>query len=1452
MKNHRHPSDFATLEVKEVESLLQRRRTCKEDRDSSTESESDAIENDLQDGHLAGEENVPGDNQGGEADDNDVFLDASDIALDTDEMPFTYRASDLPRLDIQLDRGSDFDAWKEEWESYKLLSKLDKEEAAVQVATLNHCLSRETKMILSNLGLTNDEKKDVAVIIQKLTTFVKGEINESFERRNFRERTQADGESFAEFVIAIRELAKTCNFYDDGCTAKNLCDQIISGTADDEARKAMLREKGLTLTKAEEIARSHESSTLKSEIVGKTREKFDSVSINKAQKSTYKKQARDHTSKPEKTREHKYHAERNREAAATARKCYNCGDPNHFRRNCPKKSSKTLKQVSSRREFDSDSDEYGEELNSVRFFGATDNKSAPRVDVKVSKGDKSTTVTALPDSGADISGASWALLDQMGICSSRLRKSKTKPTAVNGTKMTSMGKIKVNITLGEWTVQETVDIFNELDEFIISWSACKALGILPESYPYPGNFAHRSRVESGIPVCEQKLSCRSGDNVNGARRMRGAAKDGGKAESDADKLIREFPRVFDGKIRAMEGESFKIHLKEEATPFCIRTPRKVPIPLQPKMKEQLDELQAQDAIKPVTGPAVWCAGVVMVPKKDIDDWRLCIDYSGLNKNIKREGYMSPTPAEAVADISESEAKIFTTFDCLKGYHQIPVDPDSQHLTRFITPWGQYESTRAPMGVSSISEFYNRRMDEAFEGLKGFRKIVDDVVVFDGNVENHFKHVREFVKRCDERGISLNKKKFKYGLGEAKFAGFQVSKDGYKLDEEIFTAIRNFPKPTNITDMRSFFGLANQIGGASKKVAEALKPLGDLLSPRNMFVWTCDHENAFEEAKKLLSSAPILAFFDPNKPTIVSSDASRLHGLGFTVQQRNADGSLSLIQAGSRFLRDAETRYATIELELLGIEYAIKKSSMFLAGLPHFDVQTDHAPLVPILNSKRLDEIENPRLQRIRMKLMRYHFTATWVKGSTHYAADALSRAPIGSREEVENPRISYFSFHHVRMAKVDGESLNLKLREVEKASREDLVYQELKRQIMVGFPHAKADLPEILHPFWAHRAELTIAEDGLVVHGVRLLVPKSMRRATVKQLHQSHAGKKTTNKRAAATLFWPNMENDIANAVASCQHCQDHLPSQQKQPYQERPPPERPFQEVALDIGQHGGQYFLILVDVFSGWTSSGMLGKEMKTTKVIRKIRNYFVNTGVPDIIWSDGGPQFTSSAFKDFARDWKIEHRLSSPHFPQSNGQAEAAVKKCKRIIKANWGDEDGLAKAMILSRNTPRTKDGLSPAEILFGKPVQDFLPAHKRALTPELRGKFVEAERKRLEAKKYSVQHYNKTARRLDDIGVGAKVAIQCHVKKTWTIYGTVVKTEERKLWIKTASGRVLIRNRVHVRGRIPTSLPEMAKPRPVALAQGGDDIPGLGQQLSCPPRRSTRPKKAPNRLITEME
>ena len=387
---------------------------------------------------------------------------------------------------------------------------------------------------------------------------------------------------------------------------------------------------------------------------------------------------------------------------------------------------------------------------------------------------------------------------QLGEFRENLMKSTMNPRAADGKIIRSAGTLPVILELGDERIQETVHILPGVRGILLSWDVTKRLRLIPADFPrqmpslssshscthvLPPDRGTTARLcANTAPPGEQESSCShpelplgrrdggrqlddsvesNGGAPHGDHQQLDDSSDGSPRDALHDQMTKEFPDVFDGNIRTMPGEEFRIYLRDDAQPFCVTTPRRVPLSLRDKLEEELNRLETGGIIRRVTEPTEWCAPIVVAPKKDGRSIRLCVDLSHLNKYVKREVYQSPTPMEEVASIIASEARWFTVFDALKGYHQCPLSADSQLLTTFVTPFGRYAYLRAPYGVTSISEHYNRRMDEAFEGMKGFRKIVDDVIIFSRTKEEHIQHVRLFLARCRERGISLNAHKLQW-------------------------------------------------------------------------------------------------------------------------------------------------------------------------------------------------------------------------------------------------------------------------------------------------------------------------------------------------------------------------------------------------------------------------------------------------------------------------------------------------------------------------------------------------------------------------------------------------------------------------------------------------------------------------------------------------------------------
>ncbi|XP_043234951.1 uncharacterized protein K02A2.6-like [Amphibalanus amphitrite] len=540
----------------------------------------------------------------------------------------------------------------------------------------------------------------------------------------------------------------------------------------------------------------------------------------------------------------------------------------------------------------------------------------------------------------------------------------------------------------------------------------------------------------------------------------------------------------------------------------------------------------------------------------------------------------------------------------------------------------------------------------------------------------------------------------------------------------------------------------------------------------------------------LTSPPVLDFFDPRRRTVLETDAARSGGLGYCLLQQDAAGRWRLIQCGSRFLSDAESRYAVIELELLALAWACKKCSIYLGGMQRFEVLTDHRPLIPILNSKSLAEIENPRLQRLRERLAPFNLLAIWRQGKLHAIPDALSRAPVDDPapedEEAERDASHQLASVLSRLATDgadDGPSpfKDAALTEVRAAAAADPELIALTDLILNGFPEHRSQLDPRLRPYWGVRDRLAV-DDGLVVCGQRLVIPPSLRRATLERLHASHQGVERTKRRARQVVYWPFLDSDIANHVGACPACQQYLPSQQKEPLMPEKTPSRVFEAVSADYFAWAGRTFLVYADRLSGWPFVSHVAGEATARDLVCSLRQIFAATGVPTTLRTDGGHQFTARLTREFLRRWGVEHQISTPHYPQSNGHAESAVKAAKRLIQKATSsgelDTDAYAQGLLELRNTPRA-DGRSPAQVLFGHPLRSAVPAHHRAFADCWQRAADDCDARAAAQQQETAERYDTTARQHSALTMGQRVLVQDPRSGLWDRVGVITAVGQRR-------------------------------------------------------------------------
>ena len=462
----------------------------------------------------------------------------------------------------------------------------------------------------------------------------------------------------------------------------------------------------------------------------------------------------------------------------------------------------------------------------------------------------------------------------------------------------------------------------------------------------------------------------------------------------------------------------------------------------------------------------------------------------------------------------------------------------------------------------------------------------------------------------------------------------------------------------------------------------------------------------------------MRIFDIEKPTCLRTDWST-RGVGYFLLQKHCscdsqlpdccEGGWQTTLAGSRFLSDAEKRYAAIEGEALAVAWSLEQTKYFTQGCNNLLVVTDHKPLTKIFGDRTLDEITNTRLFRFKQRTLLWKFRIEYLPGKTNHAADAASRYPSPTTVISVVHSVNSEEDRIIAAIQSDFErSITISWSCVSEETRRDPALCKLKRALNEGFSSRDPDIAP-----YARYIDSLYVDDDVILYNDRIVVPSSLRKRVLEALHAAHQGVSYMKARAQAIVFWPHMTYDIERIRNECAECNRNAPSQARESAQPINPPSTPFEQVYADYFQFGGHHYLVIGDRLSGWSeiyATPARSHNSGARGLIKCLRSFFSTYGVPEQLSSDGGPEFKSSTTREFLERWGINHRVSSAYCPWSNGRAEVAVKSAKRLLRANVSptgsiNNDRFLKAMLQLRNTPDPDCSFSPAEIVFGKPLRD---------------------------------------------------------------------------------------------------------------------------------------------------
>ena len=1027
------------------------------------------------------------------------------------------------------------------------------------------------------------------------------------------------------------------------------------------------------------------------------------------------------------------------------KKCFNCGGKFHRRQECPARNATCFKcqqkghfrsvcrSSSVNYVEDDQEEEYSEAF--LGIIDSNDPKQKWKLVVKIGQ----TAVEFKIDTGADVTVIPTSVYNQSGLDS--IISTKKKLFGPGQIELNVVGRLTTTLVNDRTTITDDVYVVNDLKEPLL-----------------------------GRPAIEKFDLFKKINNVT-------------QTGSDqlGEKIKHKYPKLFNG-LGTMDGE-FSIKLVPEAKPFALTTPRRVALPLMGKVKEELARMENLDVITkiPEGVPTEWCAGMVVVPKPD-GRIRICVDLTKLNDNILREPYPLPRIDDLLGKIGDS--KFFSKVDANSGFWQQKLTPEAKLLTTFITPFGRYCFNRMPFGVKTAPEHFEMKMQLVLEGVDGIVSLIDDILIHGMTQEEHDSRLHATLQRLEGAGITLNSDKCVFSKSEVKFAGYVINGNGIKSDPDKVKAIKEMPAPTSVSDVRRFLGMVNQQAKFVPHLAEKTSSMRDLLNKKNDFTWGIQQQKAFDDLKSDLSNTPTLAYYDPTRETTISADASSF-GLGAVLMQKQADGTMKPVAYASRSMTSSEQRYAQIEKEALATTWACEKFSNYIIG-KDITIETDHKPLVPLLGSKALYDMP-PRIQRFRMRLMRYSYTIKHIPGKDLVIADTLSRAPLSGPLTKQDKQLSEDLNLYVSSVIEGLPASEKRLQQIRSYQNEDEVCQQLKEFSQGEWPD-KSNLRSALKSYWPERSNITI-QQGLLMKDTRIIIPSAMRLEILDAIHAGHQGIRKCRERAQCSVWWPGLSKQIEDMVTTCKACCEERKNH-SEPMIETKLPERPWQKVATDLFYLKGKPFVLVVDYFSRYFEIAPLRNET-SEDVVEHMKSIFARHGIPETVISDNGPQYSASSFSKFSEEWGFTHLTSSPRYPQSNGEAERAVQTVKNLLKKS-GDP---YLAMLSYRATP-LHNGISPAQLLMGRKLRTTLPVTPEKLQPSWPD-LADLQTKEAAYKKQQSQSFNNyhRARDLPELLPGDKVWLTGQRKPGMVIR----KSDEPRSYIvktETSPGGIR-RNRRHL-------------------------------------------------------